>query len=107
MKKHDRSGGDAADVQEDRPWICRGLRYQSASRGRGRLSMPARTSRTARGWRSITVQKNTRAHLNWVWGGKVRRVSLDVHFRRYMDGGDCLAGLGDAIDGVRHQLGAA
>jgi len=47
---------------------------------------------------SITVKKNTRAHLNWLWQGKACRVSLDAHFARYMDGGDCLAGLRDAID---------
>ena len=47
---------------------------------------------------SITVKKNTRATLNWLWQGKVCHVSLDTHFGRYMDGGDCLPGLSDAID---------
>jgi len=47
---------------------------------------------------SITVNKRTRASLNWLWQGKVCKVSLDAHFGRYMDGDDCLPGLTEAID---------
>lgn len=47
---------------------------------------------------SITVDKKTNATVNWLWRGKVCHVLLNKHFSRYMDGGDCLAGLGEAID---------
>lgn len=47
---------------------------------------------------SITVNKKTRATLNWLWQGKACHVTLDKHFGRYMDGGDPLPGLGEAID---------
>jgi hypothetical protein len=47
---------------------------------------------------SITVNKKTQATLNWLWQGRKCSLSLNKHFGRYMDGGDCLPGLSEAID---------
>lgn len=53
---------------------------------------------------SITVNKATRARLNWLWQGKACSVILDQHFGRYMDGGDPVPSLSEAID--REMIGS-
>ncbi len=93
---------DASIIPPPAPWMRQDHRADVGRTPSGFVEIVKRELRQrgidGPGTASITVQKNTRAHLNWLWGGKVCRVSLDAHFGRYMDGGDCLAGLRDAID---------
>lgn len=93
---------DASIIPPPAPWMRQDHRADVGRTPDGFVAIVKRELRQrgidGPGIASITVQRNTRAHLNWLWGGKVRRVSLDAHFDRYMDGGDCLAGLRDAID---------
>lgn len=93
---------DASIIPPPAPWMREAHREVVGRSAKGFVEIVKRELRKrgidGPGVASITVQKNTRAHLNWLWHGKVCRVSLDAHFGRYMDGGDCLAGLGEAID---------
>lgn len=96
------SPADASIVPAPAPWMRKDHRSDVGRTPDGFVEIVKRELRSrgvdGRGVASITVQKGTRAHLNWLWQGKVCKVSLDKHFGRYMDGGDCLPGLSEAID---------
>lgn len=95
------SPADASIVPPPAPWMRGPLRREVGRCPDEFVELVKREIRArgvdGPGVASITV-KNTRAHLNWLWQGKVCRVLLDAHFGRYMDGGDCLPGLAEEID---------
>lgn len=96
------SRADAAIVPPPAPWMRQQHRADVGRTADGFVEI-VKTELRKRGVdgpgvASITVSKKTKAKLNWLWQGKACSVSLDAHFGRYMDGGDCLPSLTEAID---------